>query len=217
MDNGESRTRAPLLGEVLPVELMNTTWADRAGVHDALATPAETLAWIRAIQHRLTPQPEALTGWLHDYRRAGAAQAFQQLRVLRDALRCLAASATGDIRVAAASAGPDRQAAIETLDRACATAPTWLTLHWPDGEEPHCRLHSNATPGQTVVSMLAEQAVELFSGDLRSQLRACQAPGCVLYFVKQHPRREWCSASCGNRARVARHYHRRRNDVRASP
>jgi predicted RNA-binding Zn ribbon-like protein len=37
-----------------------------------------------------------------------------------------------------------------------------------------------------------------------------------LYFVKRHPRREWCSAGCGNRARVARHYHRHRKDARAS-
>ena len=34
---------------------------------------------------------------------------------------------------------------------------------------------------------------------------------CVQYFVKDHPRREWCSAACGNRARVARHYTKRRD------
>ena len=38
--------------------------------------------------------------------------------------------------------------------------------------------------------------------------RATHAPGCVLYFVQDHPRREWCSTACGNRARVARHYDR---------
>jgi hypothetical protein len=43
------------------------------------------------------------------------------------------------------------------------------------------------------------------------RLRACQAPGCVLYFVKDHPRREWCSTACGNRARAARHYRRHRD------
>ncbi|MEV8411642.1 CGNR zinc finger domain-containing protein, partial [Streptomyces niveus] len=31
------------------------------------------------------------------------------------------------------------------------------------------------------------------------------------FFVRSHPRREWCSADCGNRARVARHYRRRRD------
>nr|WP_083986585.1 CGNR zinc finger domain-containing protein [Frankia sp. EI5c] len=42
--------------------------------------------------------------------------------------------------------------------------------------------------------------------------RSCAAPGCPLFFVKHHPRREWCSAACGNRARVARHYARQRPD-----
>jgi predicted RNA-binding Zn ribbon-like protein len=37
---------------------------------------------------------------------------------------------------------------------------------------------------------------------------ACHAPGCVLYFLKTHPRREWCSVTCGNRVRAARHYER---------
>src|SRR5438445_2122 len=34
------RVDAPLLGEALPVELMNTVWADRGGRHDALTDPA---------------------------------------------------------------------------------------------------------------------------------------------------------------------------------
>ncbi|MFJ5547937.1 CGNR zinc finger domain-containing protein [Streptomyces sp. NPDC093225] len=48
----------------------------------------------------------------------------------------------------------------------------------------------------------------LLTGDMRPQLRACLAPGCVFSYVKQHPRRAWCSAGRGDRARVARHYQR---------
>jgi predicted RNA-binding Zn ribbon-like protein len=35
-------------------------------------------------------------------------------------------------------------------------------------------------------------------------------PACVLFFVKNHPRRDYCSPVCGNRARVSRHYERHR-------
>ncbi|MFI1485060.1 CGNR zinc finger domain-containing protein [Streptomyces sp. NPDC020747] len=42
----------------------------------------------------------------------------------------------------------------------------------------------------------------------RQRLRACHAPRCVRYFLKDHPRQEWCKPSCGNRARVARHHER---------
>jgi predicted RNA-binding Zn ribbon-like protein len=43
----------------------------------------------------------------------------------------------------------------------------------------------------------------------REALRACHALGCVLLFLKDHPRREWWCNACGNRARQARHYARR--------
>ena len=48
----------------------------------------------------------------------------------------------------------------------------------------------------------------LFGGPDRLLIRSCPAPGCVLYFLREHPRREWCSTTCGNRVRAARHYDR---------
>jgi predicted RNA-binding Zn ribbon-like protein len=58
---------------------------------------------------------------------------------------------------------------------------------------------------------VAQDAIELLTGPEATTLRACHAPGCVLYFVKTHPRREWCSEACGNRVRAARHYRRVRD------
>jgi len=58
---------------------------------------------------------------------------------------------------------------------------------------------------------VAASGVALLSGQQRSLLRACRAPGCILFFVQNHARREWCSAECGNRARVARHSRRQRD------
>jgi predicted RNA-binding Zn ribbon-like protein len=205
---------APLLGEALPVELMNTVWADRAGVHDALADPAGALAWLRAVQARLDPRPDELSEWLADDRPAGLAEAADALRALRDALRRLAADATGDPRTAAIPAGTSRADALEVLARAGAAAPTWSVLEWPDGGEPTRGVRTAAGAGVAAVSLLAEQGVALFAGARRWELRACLAPGCVLYFLREHPRRGWCSAGCGNRARVARHYERRRGEGR---
>jgi predicted RNA-binding Zn ribbon-like protein len=54
--------------------------------------------------------------------------------------------------------------------------------------------------------LAARESITLLGGPDAAKLRACHAPGCVLYFVKTHPRREWCSIACGNRARAARHY-----------
>ncbi|MEU1601426.1 CGNR zinc finger domain-containing protein [Streptomyces sp. NPDC005708] len=46
-------------------------------------------------------------------------------------------------------------------------------------------------------------------------MRPCLAPNCLLFFVKNHARREWCSPACGNRVRVARHYRRHHPAPRA--
>ncbi|GAA4709610.1 CGNR zinc finger domain-containing protein [Pseudonocardia yuanmonensis] len=184
-------------GEPLPVELMNTIRADRTGLHDSLATQEEALGWLSAA---LPPAPDRVD--------------LDRLRLLRDALRRLAAERTGDPREAAESAVPTRGAALRVLNEACADAPTWSSLRWAPGEAPVREIRSDAPPDRVLLATLAEQAVRFLTGPEAAQLRACLAPGCVLYFVRHHPRREWCSASCGNRARVARHYRRNRGTGR---
>ncbi|MFJ4191811.1 CGNR zinc finger domain-containing protein [Kitasatospora sp. NPDC089509] len=198
-------TQAPLLGEPLPVELMNTIWADRDGAHDALRDPDGTRAWLRAVSARtdlLTPAdldalavPE-LTG-LGD-----------RLIGLRDALRRLAAEATGEPRPAAASDIRELQEAVAVLNRAAGDTPCWSALSWTPGEDPARHARTGGQAASAVVSAIAEESIALFSQETRHLLRGCLAPGCVLYFIKQHPRREWCSVSCGSRARSARHYQR---------
>jgi predicted RNA-binding Zn ribbon-like protein len=177
-------TMAPLLGEPLPVELMNTVWADRDGVHDALA------------------DADGLADWLTTAGVAGGeAAALHDFRALRDALRTLAAEVTDDTRPVAVQAR-DVPRAVDTINRACAATPSWSRLDWAE------RRVERITSGNAALSTVAEAAAALFGSDQRTELRACYAPGCVLYFVRDHPRRQWCSAGCGNRARVARHYAR---------
>ncbi|SDK92176.1 Conserved protein containing a Zn-ribbon-like motif, possibly RNA-binding [Glycomyces sambucus] len=57
---------------------------------------------------------------------------------------------------------------------------------------------------------LALAVADFLTGPLAPRLRSCQAPRCVRYFVQEHGRQQWCKASCGNRARVARHAERHR-------
>lgn len=211
METTDPTAGAPLLGEPLPVELMNTVWADRDGVHDSLRDAAELARWLDAVGPRLPAGP--VPGDAAD---AGP-ELVGQFRQLRDALRRLAAVATDDPRAAASSPTASLDAAVDAVNRACAFAPGWSQLSWPDGGAPartgHCA-HSRAA---AALSGIAEEAVALFSGPARAELRACRAPGCVLYFVRAHPRREWCSAACGNRARVSRHYHRHHPTPAAGP
>lgn len=179
-----------LADEPMPVRLMATIWADTEGLHDDFATPTGVDAWLDAV--RLD--------------RAGAATTrdeFLTARNLRDAVRRLAAHVTGDDRRTAESPIASVEDALLTINAAASQRPI-----------PQLRL-SGATLALSpesavspVVAGLADVAYEAqhLLGENGSSLRACHAPGCVLYFVKTHPRREWCSVACGNRARAARHY-----------
>jgi predicted RNA-binding Zn ribbon-like protein len=167
---------------------MNTVWADRAGVHDALTDADDLQAFLRAVG--APDVGEVRPGDLAAARR------------LRDALRRLAADVTGDGRLPAAT-GLGEADAVRVVNAALPrprlrrTVSGWL-LGADDGGGVGAALAAIASDGAALVA------------DPGRPLRACYAPGCVLYFVRDHPRQEWCSVACGNRARAARHYRRLR-------
>lgn len=207
--NAPLLTTAPVLGEPVPVELMNTVWADRDGAHDALVAPGDAVGWLTALHERL-PRGADVAAWTRDAGDVEVAEVWSALRALRDATRALAARRTADPRTAGAS-GMSSRYALDQLNALAKAAPSWPVLEWPDGAAPTVTSQAAQNAGQIVVSWLAREAIDLIGGSQGAELRACLAPGCVLYFVRHHPRREWCSDSCGNRARQARHYQRRRN------
>lgn len=101
--------------------------------------------------------------------------------------------------------------ALTLLNAAAGRVPVAPQLHWPaEGTPTAGLLSAEADPGVRVVAALARDAVDFLSGPQREHLRACRAPRCVRYFVKSHGSQAWCKPSCGNRARVARHYERTR-------
>jgi predicted RNA-binding Zn ribbon-like protein len=193
-----------LPNEPLPVRLMNTVWADRHGVHDDLTSVDRLRHWF------------ALTGL------AGAAQLGPEdlaaFRRLRDATRRIAAHVTDDDRpsplAGSVDAGSvdtgsgDLVAALSTLNADAATCSPALVLD--EGGRPTLRWHPGPREADRSRAELALATARLLGGEEAGRLRACHGPGCVLYFRKDHPRRGWCSAGCGNRARVARHYERHR-------
>ncbi len=82
-------------------------------------------------------------------------------------------------------------------------------------------LHKHFLPRMTepvdILVPIAEAAADLLSSDDPTLVRKCEATDCLIYFydtTKNHARR-WCSMSlCGNRAKAAAHYRRKRQDVR---
>lgn len=176
------------------VRLINTVWADRAGVHDSLETLAHLQQWAAAAG-------------------VGDGQVDESdldlARELRDALRRLAADATHDDRPGAMSADIDTQAALAVTNRFVADC-TPVLRHEPGQGYSRGWREVGASSFRRELAALALEGADLLAGQV---LRACGGPGCVLYFDRSHSRREWCSAECGNRARVARHYRRKRDSA----
>ncbi|MEU4551878.1 CGNR zinc finger domain-containing protein [Micromonospora violae] len=102
------------------------------------------------------------------------------------------------------------QEAVAQLNQAAGALPVRPVLTWAQGTTPSLAWRGEAAADArlAITAGLARAVIELLASPTRDLLRACPAPRCVRYFVKGHPRQEWCKPSCGNRARVARHYQR---------
>ena len=116
---------------------------------------------------------------------------------------------------AAIAAGPQDPATLEAINAASARAASARIARWrPNAPPEPATTYLWATRADIVLGAFASDAIELLTGPHRQDLRACAAPGCVLLYLKNHPRRAWCSNACGNRARQARHYQRARRTGR---
>ncbi|MEU4347817.1 CGNR zinc finger domain-containing protein [Streptomyces sp. NPDC023838] len=183
------------------------------GVADDLSGPEGLTAWVREHAAALDVDPDLRTdGFTADD------DALAAVRALRAAVRALFARAVRPDPPSPADA--QRLLPVETaleLLNAAAAVPTVPRLAWPEGADPYAVHHGTGTPDAVTAlrAALARAAVDFLAGPDRVRLRACHAPRCVRYFLKEHPRQEWCGPSCGNRARVARH--QRRHRLHAEP
>jgi predicted RNA-binding Zn ribbon-like protein len=164
--------------------------ANTAAEGDALATPAALTAWLYVHQEELGPADEEVALRLADF------------RALRTAIR-EAVSAT-------LQGVPPSADSVRTLNEASAAVPTAPALE--DAPRGPIRVeHATASPSRTVqvLATIARSAIELLGGPDRDRLRLCPATRCGTAFLASRMRQVWCSASCGNRMRVARHHARR--------
>jgi predicted RNA-binding Zn ribbon-like protein len=182
------------------------------GVADDLADTAGLTTWVRDRATLLDrgAHPDTVDRALLD-----------TVRELRAAVRALFARA---VRPGPPSRVDDRRLlpegeAIGVLNAAAARVATVPEFIWAPGESPEVRLRPTGAPSAAdrLAAALAGAAIAFLQGPERELLRACPAPRCVRYFVKEHARQEWCAPSCGNRARVARHHERRRTGRGGAP
>lgn len=107
------------------------------------------------------------------------------------------------------AAAPD---AVETVNRATAAAPTSRQLTADAGGHLVAGTSWHNDDGQArTLAAVAASVIEVLTGPAAGRLRRCANPACSMLFVASDARRKWCTQNlCGNRTRVARHYHRHR-------
>ncbi|MGW0928977.1 CGNR zinc finger domain-containing protein [Streptomyces sp. NPDC002644] len=193
----------------LALELAGTIRHDGVGgVADDLATVPGTTDWLRERSDALAGlPPDGLTA--DDRMR-------DEVVALRQAVRALFARAVRPAPPSPADAHRLMPAdeALARLNAAAARAAVVPRLDWPpEGSPTALTVAVGGDLTARVVAAVARDAIAFLGGPERELLRACTAPRCVRYFVRSHGRQEFCKASCGNRARAARHYRRRRADA----
>ncbi|GGT09898.1 CGNR zinc finger domain-containing protein [Nonomuraea spiralis] len=182
----------------LTMEFAGTVGADRSGPYDLLRDAATTTEWVRGHAADLGVAPDF----------TASEELREQTVRLRQAVRALLARAIAPAPPSGADAAdlPGFAESLTLVNATALAAPTAPQLTWT-GEPALTTVPAvKASTSARLRGRLATAAVVFLAGPGRTLLRTCGAPRCVLYFVKEHPRQEWCSPACGNRARAARHY-----------
>ncbi|MBA9004817.1 CGNR zinc finger domain-containing protein [Thermomonospora cellulosilytica] len=167
----------------LCLELLPTGGPGPFSRYEVLYAPADLAEW--AERSRVTPTPalEIAEAEVADARR------------LRDALwRAVLARTRGE-----APAHEDLAAVNEAAAR-----PPLVPVLGPDGT----RHWAAGATGAHLLSTVARDAIDLFTGPFADRIRTCSAEDCHLVYVdtSRPGRRRWCSMEhCGNRHKVRAH------------
>lgn len=189
---------APLIGEPLALDLVNTRPRGPDGPVDLLATPDRLGDWL-ALQY------DRLQGFAPAEAATLTADELGPIHVVRDQT----ASSIDHIRRGRLPPGK----VLEQLNKAIGAAPSIRRLV-RDGPSMTTVEYRSGPFAVRLAAQLAEAAADLLSDPAASTIRECEAEDCVMLFLPTHPRRRWCSSSrCGNRARVARYYERHKQNT----
>ena len=149
---------------------------------------------------------------LDEYPRWGAAAAKspslgpdEAAAIARSRRRLLELRAPVRRLFATVAAGEPRPAgAVAELNRVSRASP-----RWPELVESGLRERAAGSSTERLCAAYARSAIEIAAGG-RDRLRVCGAPSCGMFYRPGREGQRWCSTQCGTRARVARHYGRRR-------
>ncbi|HEX5294366.1 MAG TPA: CGNR zinc finger domain-containing protein [Streptosporangiaceae bacterium] len=185
---GTGTALPPAPGEDVSVALalVNSLAAGPAGQSDQLATPVEIARWIRSCG-------------------LGSVTA---VHVSDEDVAALAELRTA-IRELFTAAADEREPDLTAVSLVNADARLVLgapALRWLAGPPQQRWQAERPDTAANALALIARDAIEIVCGPLGPVIHHCEAHGCDRMFFRTHGRRRWCSNTCGDRVRVARHY-----------
>lgn len=186
---------APLLGDHLAIDLINTQARSHGELHDFWATADDVLRWLARCG--ITPAPDA--------GKVDPAALLAQARALRALAQPLIMQhkdgQAGDID------------GLNTYLQAYLSAPQ---LERGDDGQLVLRRRARASALACLLGPVAEALAQLLAEGDFALVKQCEHPDCILWFydrTKAHKRR-WCSmALCGNRYKAAQFRKKNSGDV----
>jgi predicted RNA-binding Zn ribbon-like protein len=184
-----SPSPAPGEDRSVALALVNTEVAQRGEPVDLIGDGDALAEWLH--RHELpAPRPSAIGD-------PGVAR----MRSLRTAIRALFTARTAGTRAP--------RSALAEINRAASLTPRVPRLTWDEnGPRRATSWPADAEPFEIALATIADDAIATVLGATGERLRACEAHGCTRLFIQDHGRRRWCSRTCGDRVRFARHYRR---------
>jgi len=108
---------------------------------------------------------------------------------------------------------PAPVAAIEKLNSVLRANPAYPQIEY--GQDGFKEAISFNHPGDRWLTLIAQDAVDLLCRSDLSQMRQCECPTCIRFFLdttKNHKRR-WCVEKCGSAPKAAAYYRRKKAKV----
>ena len=171
------------LGQGLALDLADTVTVEEGIEHDLIDSAVEYARWA-----------EREAGFLPDGYAGALEEGRHELLGLRTAVR--------EALVAVAAGESPPRSAVDRLNAACRSAPSWSEL---DPADLSVCSRTSAREIDALVALYARSAIDLLAND-GNRVRRCPAPSCGMFYASRRRQQRWCSTQCGTRARVARHY-----------
>jgi predicted RNA-binding Zn ribbon-like protein len=172
------------------VAFLNTVELESGSLVDHFDTFEDAARWLK--EHEVVHES------ISSLRRSGATDALGRVRTVRDALR--------EVAHAVAEDRPADPKALAEVNRAIQARERVELVPEPDGVSIG---HSHVgDPLDDALARLADPIVDEIRNGRADRLRICDNDTCrwIFYDESRAGRRRWCDmASCGNRAKAARH------------